>query len=124
MPQESVCDLLNEIRAVTKKMVDATEAGDDGLDTLASLLERRQELMNRVDNLHREQLGAPKDDEIQRIRELLREIREMDIVVRQAVAFRRELARKALERARNERKGLAYLKSGMSLGGGLVNDKG
>lgn len=123
MARESVWDLLNEIRDVTRKMIDTTEAGDDGLPALASLLERRQELMDRVNRLQEAQ-AAVSDEEAGRIRGLLQEIRDMDTAVRRAFELRREAARKALERVQNERKGLAYLKTGASHGGGLVNDKG
>jgi len=124
MSRESVEELLREIRDVTREMVGVTEAWEESWPALASLLERRQKLMERIDRLHLEERGAPEGDEAQRILSLLVEIRDLDTAVRKAVELRRDEARKALEKARNERKGLAYIKPGASPGGGLVDDKG
>ncbi|MDI6710295.1 MAG: hypothetical protein QME76_06370 [Bacillota bacterium] len=142
MAERSKRGLLAEIRSVTAEMVSAAQAGESGLEVLASLLSRRRELMDKVDALDRARAdtevrpycgtnGAPAihtgglhPEDALEIRRLLAEIREMDGIVQRTLEARREAARRVLERARDERRALTYLQHGTRPKGGLVNNEG
>lgn len=109
--------LFSAIKEVTAEMARAAR-GETAPEALASLIARRQELMDRVD-------ACPDGGHAEEIKQLLREILEMDEDVKKSLVSQRDEARRALEKVQASKKGLAYLKQAGQAGSGrFLSGKG